>query len=447
MLSRDDLHQYQIRAIEFIKNRKRAFLMLDLGLGKTVSTLTAIADLLDGFAVNKVLVIAPLRVANSVWKQESENWQHLKHLRVQICTGSETKRLSALHNDAEIYVINRENVTWLVNKLGKKWPFDFVVVDESSSFKNSSSKRFKSLRKILPFTNYIALLTGTPSPNGLQDLWAQCYLVDYGMSLGRTLTNFRNRFFDADYFGHTYTPKHGSDKKIHNAIRDYSLSMSSDDYLELPERVILREKIILSSQVLNQYKDFEKNLFMEFDGEEIEAVNAAVLAGKLMQFSSGALYTDENKNYKVVHDGKIDAIKELIEENQGENILIAYNYKSDLERLKKALPQARVLDKESQTIDDWNKGLIPILLAHPASAGHGLNLQQGGSLIIWFSLNWSLELYQQFNARLHRQGQCKPVRIIHIIADGTIDERVLEVLNDKDATQTDLLKALKSDTM
>lgn len=444
MLSRDDLHDYQRRAIQFVKDKRRCFLMLEMGLGKTTSTLTAVSDLLDSFAVGKVLVIAPLRVANSVWKQEAANWEHLRHLRVNICTGPEKQRLMALHNDADIYVINRENVQWLADRYGKKWPFDCVVIDESSSFKNSQSKRFRALRKMLPETNYMILLTGTPSPNGLQDLWAQCYLIDFGQSLGRTLTGFRQRFFDQDYFGHSYTIRAGCADKIHELIAPFSISMKAEDYLDMPERVMLVEKVELSKSELAAYKDFEDRMFMEVGDDEIEAMSAAVLAGKLMQFSSGAMYTDENHNWAKIHDRKIDALKELVEQNEGENILIAYNFKSDLERIRAALPQAEVLGKDQDVIDRWNKGLIPVLLAQPASAGHGLNLQKGGSLCVWFSLNWSLELYQQFNARLHRQGQTKPVRIVHMITQGTIDERVVSVLADKDASQQGLMGALKA---
>ena len=444
MLSRADLHDYQRRAIQFVKDNKRCFLMLEMGLGKTTSTLTAVSDLLDSFAVRKVLVIAPLRVANSVWKQEAESWEHLQHLRVEVCTGSEKQRLMALHNDADIYVINRENVQWLVERFGKRWPFDCVVVDESSSFKNSQSKRFRALRKVLPDTSHMVLLTGTPSPNGLHDLWAQCYLIDFGQALGRTLTAFRQRFFDQDHFGHKYLLREGCEERIQQLIAPFSISMQAADYLEVPERIVLREGVTLSKQEMCAYREFEDSLFMQVGDAEIEALNAAALASKLLQFAAGAMYTDEHRNWAKVHDHKIEALKDLIEQNEGESILIAYNFQSDLERILAAVPHAVVLDKNQDTIDRWNKGLIPVLLAHPASAGHGLNLQRGGSLAVWFSLNWSLELYQQFNARLHRQGQTKPVRIVHILAQGTIDDRVMMVLNSKDASQNGLMNALRA---
>ena len=444
MLSRKNLHDYQNRSVQFIKDKERCALFLDMGLGKTTSTLTAASDLIDEFAVSKVLVIGPLRVANSVWKQESEKWSHLKHLKVSVCTGSEKARRAALHREADVYVINRENIVWLVDLYGKKWPFDMVVVDESSSLKNPSTKRFKALKKILPYTNHMVLLTGTPSPNSLMDLWSQMYLVDFGERLGRTVTGYRQRFFEQDFMGYNWKLRSGSDDKIHALLADRVISMSAEDYLDMPDRIDIEALVSLPPKALAQYRQLEKTLLAELDtGEEIEAVSAAALANKMLQLSNGAAYYDEHKNWAEVHSAKIDALDEIVEDNPKENILVAYNYKFDLERLQKKFPNAVVLDKEQSTIDGWNRGEIPMLLAHPASAGHGLNLQSGGSMIVWFGLNWSLELYQQFNGRLHRQGQTKPVRIVHIIAEDTIDQRVLSVLSDKDATQSSLLKSLK----
>lgn len=443
MLSRDDMHDYQNRAVQFIKDKGRCALLLDMGLGKTTSTLTAVSDLLDGFMVNKVLVIAPLRVANSVWAQESQKWSHLKHLSTNVCTGTERQRIAALSSQADVYTINRENVPWLVKHFGKKWPFDCVVIDESSSFKSASSQRFKALKKILPDTQYMVLLTGTPSPNGLLDLWSQIYLLDFGASLGRTMGGYKQRFFDSDHMGYKFTPRVGSDERIRSLINDFCLSMSAVDYLELPERINLNVEIELDAKARKFYEQFEKELLAELDnGEVVEALNAAVLANKLLQVSNGFTYTDDKKNWQTVHSAKLDALKELVEQND-EPMLVAYNYKIDLERIVEAFPDAVVLDSDPETIARWNRGDIKMLLAHPASAGHGLNLQQGGSLCVWFGLNWSLELYQQFNARLHRQGQTKPVRIVHIVAKGCIDERVLTVLADKDAVQSKLLNALK----
>lgn len=444
MLSRANLHDYQNRTVEFIKTKKRCGAFLEMGLGKSVSTLTAVSDLLDEFSVRKVLVIAPLRVANSVWAQEVAKWKHLEHLRVSVCTGAEKNRRAALHRDADIYVINRENVVWLVDLFGKKWPFDMVVVDESSSFKNPSSKRFRALKKVLPFTSYMVVLTGTPSPNGLIDLWSQVYLIDFGESLGRTITGYRQRFFDQDYMGRNWILRDGSADKIQNLISDCVISMSAEDYLSLPERIDLSEKIKLPPEAMRRYKEFEKTLLAQLEtGEEVEAMTAATLANKLLQFASGSMYVDEHKNYAEIHSAKLDALAEIVEENEGENILVAYNYRFDLERLLKRFPQAVLLDKEQSTIDRWNRGEIKMLLAHPASTAYGLNIQSGGAIIVWFSLNWSLELYQQFNARLHRQGQEKPVRVIHMLSEGTIDERVMSALGSKDATQSSLLTALK----
>ena len=444
MLSRTDLHEYQNRSVEFIIKKQRCGLFLEMGLGKTASTLTAIADLSGGAIVNKVLVIAPLRVANSVWAQEAKKWRHLSHLRVSVCTGSSKQRLTALQTEADVYVINRENVDWLVDFYKTKWPFDMVVVDESSSFKNPSSKRFRAIRKILPYTHFMVLLTGTPSPNGLLDVWAQIYMVDFGQALGRTMTAYKQRFFEADYMGYKFTPREGSAQKIHDLMVPHVIHMSAEDYLELPARIDLIERVEMEPEALRKYKDFEKSLLAELpSGDVVEATTAAVLANKLLQYANGCMYTDEHGNWGEIHAEKLDRLAEIIEDNPNENLLVAYNYKFDLERLKARFPQARVLDKEQQTIDDWNAGRIKLLFAHPASAGHGLNLQSGGNVVVWFGLTWSLELYQQFNARLHRQGQFNTVRVLHVVCKGTIDERVLSVLSTKDITQKALLSALK----
>jgi len=444
MLTRNNLHAYQRRAVSFIKDKRRCGLFLDMGLGKSASALTAISDLIDEFAIHKVLVVAPLRVANSVWEQEARKWAHLKHMRVSVCTGPQKARMVALHADADVFVINRENIPWLVEFLGEKWPFDTVIIDESSSFKNSSSKRFRALRRILPKTEYMVLLTGTPSPNGLLDIWSQVYLIDLGQALGRTMTAYKQRFFEADYMGYKLTPREGAADKIHGLIAPNVIHMSAEDYLELPKRIDLIERVDMPPDALKIYTDFEKTLIAELEsGEEIEAMSAGVLANKLLQFANGGLYVDGSGNWSEVHGAKLDALDEIVEDNQNENLLVAYNYRFDLEQLQKRFPDAVVLDKKQETIDRWNRGEIKMLLAHPASAGHGLNLQDGGSLIVWFGLTWSLEYYQQFNARLHRQGQTKPVRVLHIVSNKTIDERVLTVLSSKDATQKQLLFALK----
>jgi SNF2 family DNA or RNA helicase len=443
MLCRDNLHAYQERAVNFIIEQKRCQLWLDLGLGKTTTTLTAITDLLDSFTVCRVLVVAPLRVANSVWKQEAANWLHTSHLRVNVVTGSEKQRISALQSTADVYVINRENIKWLVDYYGKHWPYDHIVIDESSSFKSSASQRFKALKKVLPLTSHVTLLTGTPSPNGLIDLWSQCYLIDFGATLGKTMTSYKQRFFESDYMGYKFTPREGSADKIKALLKPFTLSMSAADYLEMPDRFDTVVKVQLPIKIKQQYDDFERDLITEVQDQELDAQSAAVLANKLLQWCNGATYTDEHKNWVELHGEKLDALSDMIDDNPDENLLVAYNYKTDLLRLQQRFPDAVVLDKNPETITRWNNGEIKLLLAHPASAGHGLNLQKGGSVIVWFGLNWSLELYQQFNGRLHRQGQTKPVRVLHIVAEGCIDERVMQVISNKAATQQDLLNAVK----
>lgn len=445
MLSRNNLHEYQNKAVNFIIEKKRCALFLDMGLGKTVSTLTAVSDLLDSLAVSRVLIIAPLRVANTVWRQEAENWGHLRHLRISVCTGGERNRIARLNQPADIHVINRENIKWLVDLYGQDWPYDMIVIDESSSFKSPKSQRFKSLKSVLHLTNYAVLLTGTPAPNGLLDLWSQMYLVDFGQALGRTMSNYKKRFFESSgYMGYKHEPRKGADEAIHNLISPRVISMRAEDYLELPERIDLVQKVELPPATLKLYLEFEKTLLVELDNSEfVEASTAAVLANKLLQWCNGAVYVDAMKNWQEVHKAKLDALADIVEDNAGENILVAYNYKTDLERLRAKFPSAVVLDNNPETVKKWNAGDIPMLLAHPASAGHGLNLQHGGALAVWFGLNWSLELYQQFNARLHRQGQTRPVRIVHIIVGGCLDERVIQVLTDKESTQSALIDSLK----
>lgn len=442
-LTRDLLHGYQNRGVEFIKNTPKSALFLDMGLGKTLTTLTAISDLSDSMDINKVLVIAPLRVANTTWHKELKSWEHTKHLTYSICTGSEKNRIQGLFKNADVYIINRENVKWLVDYYGKKWPFDMVVIDESSSFKSHSSQRWKALRKVLPYTDRMVQLTGTPAPNGLMDIYAQIYLLDTGERLGRNMTAYKSRFFESDFMGYKYSPREGSEEKIYSLIEDIVLTMRAEDYLELPDRIDLVRSVSLDNKLKSQYDVLEKEFIAEIENTEIAVFNAAALANKLLQFSNGAVYIDDDKNWQELHNSKIEALKDLVEDNPSENILVAYNYKTDLERLQKAFPKAVVLDKAGEAVDKWNNGEIKILLAHPASAGHGLNLQHGGSMIVWFGLNWSLELYQQFNGRLHRQGQTKPVRIIHLVAEGCIDEKVMKAIESKAKTQDELLDYLK----
>jgi hypothetical protein len=441
MLDRSNLHDYQNRAVKHIIDVQKSGLFLDMGLGKTVSTLTAATDLLDDFAVMKMIIVAPLRVANTVWHTEAENWSHLKHLRFSIITGKVENRLAALKKDAEIYIINRENIPWLVDHYKSKWPFDMLVIDESSSFKSAVSKRFRALKKILKYINYSTILTGTPSPNGYVDIWSQIYVLDQGERLGKNITMYRNTYFDSDFMGYTYKIKDGSAEKIQSKIKDKILSMASEDYLQLPDFISSVLDTPLTPRLKKKYKEFEDDMIMQLDGTELTAMSAATLSNKLLQFSSGAIY-DEDKNVHHIHDLKFDTLDEIIEENPNDNILVAYNFKHELTRLKKRYPEAIQLDKEGKAVKDWNEGKIKILLAHPASAGHGLNLQHGGSLLVWFGFNWSLELYQQFNKRLHRQGQKNVVRNIHI-AVGNIEYKLMKALSKKDVTQKELLDSLK----
>lgn len=440
MLDRSNLHNYQEAALKVILQKRKCGLFLDMGLGKTATTLTAASDMLDDFLINKVLIIAPLRVANSVWKQEALKWNHLKHLNIVVCTGSEKQRSEAIKSNADIYVINRENIPWLVEKC--EWKWDMVVVDESSSFKNNKSQRFKALKKMTKYIKSLVLLSGTPSPNGEMDLWAQLYLIDNGERLGRTITNFKQRFFISDYMGYNYKIIPGASDKIKELIKDVCVTMSADDYLDLPGEISLTEYVEMPENVKKQYKELENNFLLTVGDIDIASPSSSAVANKLLQMCNGAIY-DSLGNIHEIHNAKLDALKEIIEENPNENLLIAYNYKSDLQRIIKAFPEAVVLSKGTKEQDDWNAGKIKILVTHPASAGHGLNLQFGGNIIIWFGLNWSLELYQQFNKRLNRQGQKNLVRIIHIVAKGGLDEKVILALDNKAKTQQDLIDYLK----
>lgn len=443
MLSKNNLHKYQFRAVNHILTIPKCALFLDMGLGKTISTLTALEDLIyDSFEVSKVLVIAPLRVCNTVWSQEAKKWEHTQRLTFSNLAGGKKKMLTGLHRKADVYLINRENVKALVLQLGKKWDFDMVVIDESSSFKSPSSQRFRAMKKVLPLINRMVLLTGTPAPNGYGDLYSQFFLLDGGFRLGRTQTMFRTRYFDKDFMGWNYTLRDGAIQKIQDQIKDLVLSMSADDYLELPDFIPSVLGNDLEGSLLTKYKKLEKDMIVALNKEDkITAMSASTLSNKLLQFCSGNMYNEEGKVLHV-HDLKIETLKEIIDENPNDNILVAYNYKHELAALVGAFPDAVVLDKAGQAVEDWNAGRVRILLAHPASAGHGLNLQDGGSLLVWYGFTWSLELYQQFNKRLHRQGQTKKVRAMHI-AVGEVEHKLMTALAKKDVVQGDLLEALK----
>lgn len=437
-------HTYQDYAINKIIENDSYALFLDMGLGKTVSTLTAIVDLMhDSFEIDKVLVIAPKRVAEDTWSRETEKWEHTKYLRVSKVLGTETQRRKALMKRAHIYVINRENVPWIVELYGKNWPFDMVVIDELSSFKSSKASRFKQLRKIRPLMKRVVGLTGTPAPNTLLDLWSQIYLIDQGERLGKTVTGFKNRYFYQD----PYRPYHldlkpEAEKDIYEKIDDICISMKAKDYLDLPKRVHSVIKVYLTPKERELYLKLEKEQLLEFDAGDIVATTAAVVSNKLLQLSNGSAY-NEHHEVQHIHDAKLEALQDIVDEAQGQPILVFYAFKHDVDRIQKKFKQAQMIG-DSATIEKWNNGEIPILLAHPASAGHGLNLQDGGHIIVWFGLTWSLELYQQANARLDRQGQKNSVIVHHLVTDDSIDERVINVLEGKEEMQEALMNAVKA---
>lgn len=444
-LNRSLLHDYQEKAVSFIKENDSCALFVKMGLGKTVSTLTALQDMADGLVIRRTLIVAPLRVAKSTWPAEIKAWDHI-NLSYTVLCGSQAQRLKRVTEDTEVHLINRENVPWLVDYFGQNWPYDCVVIDESTSFKSSKSKRFKALKKVRGKINKVVLLTGTPAPNSLLDLWSQIFLIDQGVRLGKTFSGFRSRFFESDYMGYNWTLREGASQKIYETIEDICLTLDDKDYLELPDRVDNQVVCELSVAERKTYEEFKNQFLIELDGVEIDALNAAALTNKLLQMANGAIYT-EGREFIEIHQHKLDALAEIIEANPGEPVLVAYNFKSDLERLQRAFKHAVVLDKDPATIDRWNAGEIPLLLAHPASAGHGLNLQKGGNVCVWFGLNWSLELYQQFNARLHRQGQTEPVIVHHITMKNTVDELVVAALLNKADAQQALIDYLKTQTM
>ena len=439
-------HEYQRYATEFILSHPISAVFLEMGLGKSVITLSAIFDLcLDSFLVCKVLVIAPLRVARDTWPAEINKWDHLKGLSYSVAVGTEKERIDALKKQSTLYIINRENVDWLVHKSGIPFHFDMVVIDELSSFKSYGAKRFKSLLKVRPSVKRIVGLTGTPSSNGLMDLWAEFRILDLGQRLGRYISHYRNTYFKPDKRNaqiiFSYKPLPGAEEEIYKQISDITISMKSTDYLKMPEYVSNEVLVTLSDKEWKVYSDFKEEMVANLGDEEIDAVNAAVLSGKLLQMANGAVYDSENKAH-VIHEKKLDALEDLIEGANGKPVLVAYWYKHDLERIKERFPVRQI--QSSKDIENWNDGKIPIAVIHPASAGHGLNLQSGGSTLIWFGLTWSLELYQQTNARLYRQGQKNTVIVHHIITKNTIDEDVLLALTKKEKTQDALIDAVKA---
>lgn len=438
-------HNYQQFATDFILNQSVCCLMLDMGLGKTVITLTALWQLaLDSFDVSRVLVIAPKRVAEDTWPKELAKWEHLTGLTSSLVLGSAAEREAALQRKAFLYIINRENVAWLVKT--HYWDFDMVVIDELSSFKSNKAERFKAMKKVRPMVTRIVGLTGTPAPNTLLDLWSQMYLMDMGQRLGRFIGGFRDRFFLPDKRNreiiYSYKPREGAEDAIYALISDICISMKAADYLDMPERIDNRIEVSMSPKERKLYDDFQKDMLLSIGDEELDAANAAALSNKLLQMANGAVYGEDKKAIPI-HDRKLDALEDLVEAANGKPLLVAYWYKHDLQRIKARFKNARCIDT-AKDIDDWNAGKIPLALIHPASAGHGLNLQDGGCTIVWFGLTWSLELYQQLNARLWRQGQKHTVVIHHIVTKGTHDEDVMRALENKDTRQSALIEAVRA---
>ncbi len=441
-------HNYQAYAIDYIETHPIAAVLLDMGLGKTVISLTAIADLLfDSFEAHRILVVAPLRVARDTWPAEIAKWKHLQHLTYAVCVGTPKERRTALMSGADITIINRENLGWLIDSSGFDFDYDMVIIDELSSFKNHKSKRFQSLMKVRPKVKRIIGLTGTPSSNGLMDLWAEFKLLDFGERLGRFITHYRNNYFIPDKRNgeiiYSYKPMPYAEDAIYRRISDITISMKSTDHLQMPELITSQYEVQLSEEETQRYEELKADFILELPEGEITAANAASLTGKLSQLANGAIYDDDDGNIIEFHDRKLDALEDLIEAANGKPLLVAYWFKHDLQRIKKRFNVREI--KSSKDITDWNNGDIPVAVIHPASAGHGLNLQAGGSTLIWFGLTWSLELYQQTNARLWRQGQTSGTVVIeHIITKGTIDERILKALSLKEVTQNALIDAVKA---
>ena len=438
-------HDYQKRAIGMVESISHVGLFLDMGLGKTVITMTAINELMyEQFEVARVLVIAPKRVAEDTWTREHAKWDHLQHLRISRVLGTPAQRVRALKADADIYVIGRDNVVWLTELL-KEWPFDMVVIDELSSFKNPQAKRFRALRRVMPHVRRVVGLTGTPSPNGFEDLWAQLYLLDRGERLGRTIGAYRERYFTAGarngYVVYKWVLRKGAQEVIQRKIGDICVSMSAADYLELPRRIDNVIPVALTGAEMGTYKQMERDQLLELEDEDnVAAFNPAAVMSKLLQIANGSVYTSGGGVLRI-HDAKLEALEEIIDTTDSP-VLVFYSFRHDLDAIRSRVKDARMLEGP-QDIADWNAGRIRVLLAHPASVGYGLNLQEGGHVIVWYGLTWSLELYQQANARLYRQGQEKPVIIHHLVADGTVDEQVMRALQDKDTSQAALLAALK----
>lgn len=451
-MNKNEMHNYQHVAVDHIIDNTHCALFLEMGLGKTVSTLTALNHLIfEELDVMTALVIAPKRVANQVWDEEIKKWEHLSDLKISKIVGTEKQRKEALRKKADVYVIGRDNITWLCGQYGGSMlPFDMLIIDELSSFKNPSSLRFKALRNVQPSFKRVIGLTGTPAPNGLIDLWSQIYLLDRGDRLGKFITRYRQEYFKpAKTNGaivYSYALLSDGEKRIHEKIKDICMSMKTKDYLELPGRVENIIRLDMDKDTQEKYDDFERDQVLKLlnSGDEITAVNAAALSNKLLQYANGAVY-DEDGKYHEVHNLKIDALEEILEDANGKPVLVAYTYRHDMERILNAFKKYKPrLLKNNKDIDDWNEGKIQLLVMHPASGGHGLNLQAGGHIIVWFGQTWSLELEQQFNARLDRQGQSNIVVINKLVTSKTIDLRVIRALKSKHSKQEGLMNAVKA---
>lgn len=453
MLQRNQLHSYQNRGVQHIIDNPFCALFLDMGLGKTVTTLTAIKELMDACIITNALVVAPKKVTQVTWTDEIKNWAHLQDLTISVIDGDVKHRRAAMAKKADIYAVSRDNIVWLVTEYGGiKLPFDMVVIDELSSFKNHASKRFRAMRKVRKFIPRVVGLTGTPSPNGLIDLFAQMYLIDEGQRLGKTITGYRDRFFRPDKRNgdivYTYALKQPADeteKQISDLIGDITISMTAEDYLKMPDKIMLFDTVELPRKIYENYQDFEQEQVLELinSDELITAASAAALSNKLQQYANGAIY-DADRNVKHIHDEKIEKLQEIVEAANGAPVLVAYSFIHDLDRIMNALKEYKPVKLEKpEHIAQWNEGKIQVLVTHPASAGHGLNLQKGGNILVWFGNTWSLELYMQFNARLYRQGQTKPVYIHHIVSKNTIDEKIIKALSGKKETQDGLMQSIK----
>lgn len=448
MLTQTDFHEYQNDAVRYLLDTPRANLFAGMGAGKTPIVLTAFSALQLSGEAKRGLVLGPKRVAANVWPNEPAKWRHLRHLRVQSVLGNPKQRIAALERPADLYTINYENLVWLVEYYGKRWPFDFVVSDESTRLRRPSGKRFRAAKRIHKLPGRWVNLSGTPAPNGLMNLWGPNYLLDSGERLGTAYTRFRDHYFASDYMGYKWEPKNYAEEDIHDSIRDITMSVRVEDHLDIRDPVHLTIPVDLPPKALRQYREMERDMVLALERSDVEAANAAVLTGKCRQIASGAVYTDDSGHYESIHDAKIDALESILEESAGEPVLVGYFFRSTADRLRRAFPQARMLDDSHETENDWNAGRIPLLLTHPASAGHGINLQHGGRRLVLFDTDWDLELYQQIVERIgptrqHQSGYDRAVYVYHLAASGTIDDDVILRRHGKATTQEALMRAVR----